>query len=41
MTMTNPWEEIGYNQTKAENHPLPNGKALVRLDFSRRKLEKT
>jgi hypothetical protein len=33
--------EIGYHKTKTETHKLPNGKALVRLDFARRKLEKT
>ncbi len=38
--LTKAMQEIGYHQTKAENHPLPNGKALVRLDFVRKKIVK-
>ena len=36
--MTNPWEEISlddYSLILQEPYPLPNGKALVRLDFER------
>ena len=28
--MSNPWEEISL-----DNYPLPNGKALVRMDFKK------
>lgn len=33
-------EEIGYRKTRTESYELPNGKALVRMDFSNRPIVK-
>ena len=34
--LTAAMEEIGYSLILQESYPLPNGKALVRLDFERK-----
>jgi hypothetical protein len=33
--MPNPWKEIGYTLILQKSYPLPNGKALVRLDLKK------
>ena len=34
-TLTAAMEDIGYSLILQESYPLPNGKAMVRVDFER------